>query len=50
VNALFLKIKIMEEDMWICDECGKEFSYPNEGQIQQGFGICNKCGTNEDEI
>ena len=38
------------ESLILCDECGREFSYPNEGQIQQGFGICNKCGTNEDEI
>ena len=26
-----------------CDECGKAFSYPNEGQVVQGFGICNNC-------
>lgn len=27
-----------------CDVCGKEFSSPDEGQIQQGFGMCNECG------
>lgn len=27
-----------------CDVCGKEFSSPDEGQLQQGFGICNECG------
>lgn len=34
----------MEEKIVYCDVCGKEFSYPDEGQLQQGFGICDKCG------
>jgi hypothetical protein len=33
------------DSMIICDVCGEEFSYPNEGQLQQGFGICDECGT-----
>jgi formylmethanofuran dehydrogenase subunit E len=31
------------EKEWICDECGEEFSYPNEGKVESGFGICNEC-------
>ena len=34
----------MEEKIVYCDVCGEEFSYPNEGQLQQGFGICDNCG------
>ena len=44
VNTLFFKIKIMAKKIVYCDVCGKEFSSPDEGQIQQGFGICNECG------
>jgi len=33
-----------ENTIILCDVCGEEFSYPNEGQLQQGFGICDKCG------
>jgi len=31
------------EKVWICDSCGIEFSYPSEGGVESGFGICNKC-------
>jgi len=34
-----------ENTIILCDVCGEEFSYPNEGQLQQGFGICDECGT-----
>jgi hypothetical protein len=32
------------ESMIVCDVCGEEFSYPDKGQLQQGFGICDECG------
>ena len=33
-----------ENTIILCDVCGEEFSYPHKGQLQQGFGICDKCG------
>jgi len=34
-----------ENTIILCDVCGEEFSYPDKGQLQQGFGICDECGT-----
>ena len=39
-----IKTTQMNDSMIICDVCGEEFSYPTEGQLQQGFGICDECG------
>jgi formylmethanofuran dehydrogenase subunit E len=33
----------MKTKEWICDECGKEFTYPHEGSVESGFGLCNQC-------
>lgn len=39
----------MKSRIEYCDVCGKAFEYPNEGQVIQGFGICDKCYEQERE-
>ena len=32
---------------WYCDQCGEVFTFPDNGSVLAGIGLCNECKTKD---